>query len=222
MRRFLAIVVVLFILISCGANSGATTIFSNLGAEEYSGEFNGAGCAIKESLTQGFQFPVFGDFLLGDLTVAIGNLSPMYYGSLGQYTFFVDLISGLPGSGLVVETYEFTVPGQEDRGYYPTLLSASPSGGHSSITSGEYWLVGRINYPDDGFVSWLMPVTNQEQAPRWISMGELSMIDMHPRTAFALESYCVTTPVPEPATIILLGSGLIGLLSIRRRSGSRC
>ena len=215
MKRFL---VVMAVLVVCGwaIEARATVIFSNLSGES-SGIFSSGGLGITAGKELGYEFSVFGDYTLDGVSVALANMSSMLGGGANSVNLKFDFIrssGGYPDFSGILETFYFSIP--ESQGIYPILLSAS-SVLNPSFSSGEYWLVGSFYPQQGGFVNWLEN-SLADQGNCWMhSEGFPSIVFNFTRGAFSVEGTAAASPVPEPATIILLGSGLLSLLGLKKR-----
>ena len=108
--------------------------------------------------------------------------------------------------------------------------------------TGEYWLGASQNQgkaPDEGWQwetgePWDFKYWASGEANDWMGVPEFHLgiwsdygwhwNDEHGRAniqGFIAESDPIATPVPEPATVFLLGFGLIGLAGVRRKISKR-
>lgn len=112
-----------------------------------------------------------------------------------------------------------------------TLLAQSPVGGSSSIVTftctvcptlsagTTYWIVSTFV---DGQILWSFnntgvngtAVNNDGASPN----GPWNLFSALPRPAFAVDGTPLTTPVPEPASLLLFGSVVAGLAGTLRRN----
>ena len=120
---------------------------------------------------------------------------------------------GLPNT--TIESFSVSIPPSNPIGSSPAIYTIS-SALHPLLTSGEtYWLCVSP-YNEQSYGAWFwndQGITGGWSTGPWLGSFLGVREDITP--AFRAEG--TAAPVPEPATMLLLGSGLIGLIGLRRK-----
>ena len=98
--------------------------------------------------------------------------------------------------------------------YSGTLTGGLRIDGATPDVSGYEWVLGKYDQQNAGYVLFYMPDFGGSSIPEYsysIWGDNAEQYQLSHATVFG------GTPVPEPATMLLLGSGLIGLAGIRRK-----
>lgn len=131
--------------------------------------------------------------------------------SIGTDKFLSDIGFGL-GTALTTSSMTPTVGGID---LYESTFSLS-----GMLPAGTYWLTlkNAVTTYSSLQVRW---DENKGPSQAWSNIvGDLSLYQPTPTTYGGSESfqiYGTTAAVPEPSTMLLLGSGLLGLVGLRRR-----
>ncbi|MCL4852976.1 MAG: PEP-CTERM sorting domain-containing protein [Bryobacteraceae bacterium] len=147
------------------------------------------------------------DYLLETVTIAAHLNSASPYDQLTLY-----VATGLTAPGAALESFTFTLSGT-------SLLSATSLTRPVLASGTQYWIV--LSAPNLANTSggWMIsdPALRGTFASRNLNAG--GNWNLTYDTLPALE--VAGTALPEPSTLSLFGSGVIGLLLYRRRSSSR-
>lgn len=174
------------------------------------------------------------------MTVIIILAVAMLFGSANAYTVNFDLGNDMIFSEL--SGFQFDVNGAGDLG----AIVGAPGPSMPVIAAGYPWFIGRA--ANDGFFSYdvsgaismpfsagtVMVLTRDEPftLSNFIFSSSLDQDGKYPYTVYTAENIWsdglgttytaslnqMPPPVPIPAAVWLLGSGLLGLVAIRRRS----
>jgi len=213
-EKFIRLSSVMFVLAALLTNLPivkADTIFSTFGPGDTYDATQGAGIFGPPNPVQNIaaSFTPSSDYFFDSADLPL----LMYPFTAGAYTsnmFYVWLMSdsgGLPNS--IIESFSGSIP-FDSAGIY-TFSSAS----HPLLASGTtYWLAVSPNGPvgmawlanNQGFTNYAVGHLGPP-----FGIGDYG----YPTPAFRVEG--TTAPVPEPSTMLLLGSGLIGLVGYGKR-----
>jgi hypothetical protein len=183
-------------------------VFSNLGTggSVYHG---GAGWFVTKALSPAFAFTPTSAVYLTQLDMALNYRS-------GTNSLTVDLMSDSGGPGAVLESWNAS--GLPAYGTCCTLQTFSGNGSILLEPGTQYW-VAVLPGAGDSNGAWEYNATGdtgtlyENFGSGWVPIGAL------PVGAFEVQGEAST--VPEPGTMILLGTGLLGLAGLLRRRSRR-
>ena len=209
-RSFQAVLLALA-LTACPLSAGVlVTTLGPGGAYEINGYDLGESGIFNQSLATPFSLAA--PAVVADALVAIGALGGPY----NPVNLFIALDNGSQ-PGAIVAT--LTQVGNAPPYFGPTQLLMFTCGGPGcSLASGSYWLIATADFAavyawHKGYQSPAgVLAVSDIVGPVGSSTGPWDLQN-DSRLAFQLDS-----AVPEPASILLLASGLLGLLALRARS----
>jgi hypothetical protein len=155
---------------------------------------------------QGHAFtPVGTDYFLYTIKLAVGLV-------VGPNELDIWLMTDLGGKpGAIIESFNFSNAMGYFGDYNPPLVANSLL--HPLLSANtQYWLIASTPGPDE-WAGWNFNSENVTGPHAWRTDLGAWNVYYDPMAAFSITG----TPVPEPTTMILLGSGLIGLAGYGRK-----
>lgn len=222
LKGFIALTLISF-LIGIYSPAQAIVIFENFGpGDEYLTDTGSLICkdnvlsCVGDDKDQGDAFtPPSGNYYLDIIELALGITSLSGEGTNVLDVWLMTDVSGLPGE--VIEAFNLSnaMP-PYGFGNPPIILTSEL---HPLLTAGtQYWVIASTPIDNTG-AGWNFNSIDDRgpHAFRSQSGGWSWQVEHNLRGAFRILGSPAEQPIPEPATLLLLGFGLAGLGFVRRR-----
>ena len=212
-KYLITVVVFIFAIFSVGAaradliysTMGPSFSWSNSHALVFGTYDEGPPPLHSVTANYGFAFTPSYDAILDYIYVPVAN----YSGSNSLKLSLMSDSAGVPGTIQLYATFNVSDIG--------TLYTADATALNFALTAGtKYWVV--LEAQGDGQFGWYEnnALTGPTAAKQYAGSGWNTVSLTNP-TYFAVEGTPAPSAVPIPPAVWLLGSGLIGLIGIRRR-----